>query len=143
MQFDPNNEIVQLCAAGMQLEGEGKPAEAAANFRQAWDAAANDLEKFIAAHYLARHQPSVQEKLQWDQTALYHALQLDDSKPMLPSLYLNVAKGYEDLNEHAKAAGNYQLASSFTQYLSNDGYGNMIKAGIEKGMATHRKRGLE
>jgi hypothetical protein len=36
MQFDPNNNIVKLCAQGMTLEGEGKKTEALKLFQQAW-----------------------------------------------------------------------------------------------------------
>ncbi|MEQ9099880.1 MAG: hypothetical protein RIF36_17600 [Imperialibacter sp.] len=35
MTIDPNNPIVQLCAEGMNLEGEGKRAEAAETFVRA------------------------------------------------------------------------------------------------------------
>ena len=40
----------------MELEGEAKPEEASAVFNQAWELALNDFDKFIAAHYIARHQ---------------------------------------------------------------------------------------
>ena len=37
MHFDPDNNVIKLCEQGMSLEAE---------------------EKFIAAHYIARHQDS-------------------------------------------------------------------------------------
>ena len=61
MQFDTNNKVIQLCAEGMSKEGD--PEEALALFRKAWELASDDKEKFTAAHYLARQQPSVKEKL--------------------------------------------------------------------------------
>jgi len=136
MLFDPENPIIKLCAAGMQLEGEGKSDEASATFHQAWEQATNDFEKFAAAHYVARHQQSVADKLKWDKTALSLALGLDDEgiKGALPSLYLNIAKCYEDLQNFTKANENYRLALSFTGFLHEDGYGNMIRAGINAGM---------
>src|SRR4051812_19797182 len=84
MKFDTNNRIVQLCAAGMNCEGEKK--EALRLFQQAWNEASNPLEKFIAAHYLARQQETVVEKLKWDETALEFALQLteEDAKGSYP-----------------------------------------------------------
>ena len=52
MQFDPNNKIIQLCVNGMEMERNKKPGEAQALFLQAWNGAANDFEKFTAAHYV-------------------------------------------------------------------------------------------
>jgi rifampin ADP-ribosylating transferase len=51
-----------------------------------------------------------------------------------PSLYLNIAKCYEDLNDLGNAKRNYELALSFSNLLPDDGYGNMIKGGIKNGI---------
>jgi rifampin ADP-ribosylating transferase len=136
MEIDPNNNVVKLCTQGMALEGQGKPEEASKLFIRAWDEAANDFEKFTAAHYVARHQKSVADKLKWDETALQLALKINDKsvKESLPSLHLNIAKCYEDLNDFENAKTNYQLALSFTNALPDNGYGNMIKGGIMKGI---------
>jgi hypothetical protein len=136
MQFDTENNIVKLCGSGMQLEGEGKPAEAANLFQQAWTEASTPTEKFIAAHYVARHQTSVADKLSWDEIALSQALQINGEviKSVYPSLYLNIAKCYEDMNDLDNANKNYQLALTFVSFLANDGYGNMIQSGIRQGI---------
>jgi rifampin ADP-ribosylating transferase len=42
--------------------------EASKLFLQAWNEATNDFEKFIAAHYVARHQQNVPDKLKWLET---------------------------------------------------------------------------
>lgn len=136
MQFDTNNKIVKLCAQGMTLEGEGKKEEAFKLFQQAWDEATSDFEKFTSAHYVARHQKSVVEKLKWDEISLQSALKINDEtvKGTYPSLYLNIAKCYEDLNDFDNARKNYQLGLSFTDLLPDNGYGNMIKVGIKNGI---------
>ena len=136
MDFDPNNNIVQLCAHGMELEGMGQLAKAAGIFNEAWDQASNDFEKCIAAHYLARHQETASGKLKWDQLALHHALNTNDQsiKPTLASLYLNIGKCYEDLHDPENAKKHYQLAVSYTAFLPHDGYGAMIKRGIESAL---------
>jgi hypothetical protein len=136
MQFDPNNKIVKLCTQGMSLEGEGKPEEASNMFLQAWNESSNDFEKFTSAHYVARHQKSVSDKLDWDSIALDYALKINDDaiKGSYPTLYLNIARCYEDLNDRNNAGKNYQLALSFADHLPNDGYGKMIKSGIMNGM---------
>ena len=136
MTLDPDNNVVKLCAEGMVMEGNGKTQEAGKLFFQAWSEATNELEKFIAAHYLARHQNSVADKLKWDKTALQSALTInnDTVKGTFPSLYLNIAKCYEDLDELDNAKMNYELALSFSDWLPDDGYGNMIKSGIMNGI---------
>ena len=142
MQFEPDNKIVKLCAQGMDLEGGGKNEEASKAFLEAWEQAGDDKEKFTAAHYVARHQKSVADKLAWDETALNLALKIkDDSvKGAYPSLYLNIAKGYEDLEEFEKATENYELALTYASFLHEDGYGKMIKGGVENGLERIRAR---
>lgn len=134
--YDPENKIVQLCAQGMSLEGEGKNDEAHQLFLQAWEESTNDFEKFTSAHYVARHQKSVADKLKWDEIALNLALGLKEKevKGAYPSLYLNVAKGYEDLGELKQARKHYELALSFVDALADEGYGRMIREGIKSGM---------
>lgn len=136
MQFDPENKIVKLCALGMEQQGLNKPEEAATLFEQAWNESENDLEKFISAHYFARHQKSIEDKLKWDETALRHALkvQVVDVTGGLPSLYLNIAKGYEDLKNFEKAKLYYNEANTFAALLPNDGYGKLLRSGINSGL---------
>ncbi|MBB5395371.1 rRNA adenine methyltransferase [Mucilaginibacter sp. AK015] len=120
----------------MMLEGEGKAEEALQLFEQAWALAANTTEKFTAAHYVARRQETIAGKLTWDETALNLALEIDteEIKAVYPSLYLNVAKCYEDLEDYPKAHDNYLMALNFAPFLPADGYGDMIKAGINNGI---------
>lgn len=136
MQFDPNNNIVKLCIQGMDLEGEGKKEEASLLFERAWKHATSDFENFIAAHYVARHQNVVAEKLKWDEISLLFAMKIEDEsvKENYPSLYLNIAKCHEDLKDFENAKINYQLALSFAPFLNDDGYGRMIKSGILSGL---------
>ena len=141
MNFDPNNNVIKLCTQGMDMEGKGKPEEASKLFFQAWSEATSDFEKFTAAHYVARHQKSIDDKLKWDETSLTLALKInnDTVKRFFPSLYLNIAKGYEDLGDYENAKKNYQLAILFTNLLPDDGYGTMIKVGIMKGIERVKK----
>lgn len=136
MQFDPENKINKLCIEGMDLESQGKNEEASMVFVQAWEQASDDKEKFTAAHYVARHQKSVADKLAWDEIALNLALKIKDDSVngAFPSLYLNIAKGYEDLKDFEKAAKSYEIALSYTNFLHDDGYGKMIKGGIANGL---------
>jgi tetratricopeptide (TPR) repeat protein len=123
MEFNPNNNIVKLCLQGMGLEEKGRPEEARKIFLQAWNESTNDFEKFIAAHYVARHQKNVPDKLKWFETALHLALKVNDDsvKAAFASLYVNIAKCYEELNDFDNAKKNYELAKSFTAQPSDTG----------------------
>ena len=69
MEFDQSNNVVKLCTQGMDMEGKGKSEEATKLFLKAWNEAASDFEKFTAAHYVARHQKNIPDKLNWHKTA--------------------------------------------------------------------------
>lgn len=136
MKSDPGNKIVQLCAQGMMLEGEGRQEEAFRHFEQAWNESANNHERSIAAHYVARHQKTIEDKLKWDRIALEMALQSDHAgiKDAYPSFYLNIAKCYEDLKDFENAGNNYARALSCSSALPDDGYNTMIRKGILAGL---------
>lgn len=123
MEFSPFNNVVKLCLQGMSMEESGKPEEACKLFLQGWDEATNDLEKFLAAHYISRHQKTVPDKLKWLETALAHALKINDDtvKSAFTSLYLNIAKCYEDLSQIEKSKENAELAMLFKDNPSDNG----------------------
>jgi len=123
MEFNPNNYIVKLCLQAMGMEEKGKPEEASKLFLQAWNEAINDFEKFITGFYVARYQKSVSDKLNWLETALLFALKINDDavKSAFPSLYLNIAKCYDDLSDPDNAKKNYELATSFKDKPSDKG----------------------
>jgi len=124
MEFSPNNSIVKLCLLGMDMEGKGNPEEASRLFLQAWNEATSDFEKFLAAHYMVRHQTNVPDKLKWLQTALQSALKISNAAAVVgifPSLYLNIAKCYEDLSDLNSAKKNHELAISFMDKIFDNG----------------------
>jgi len=123
VEFNPNNNVIKLCVEGMDMEEKGNPEEASRLFLQAWNEAINDFEKFIAAHYVARHQKNIPDKLKWLETALQFALKINNEavKGAFPSLYLNIAKCYEDLNDPDNSKKNYELAISFKDKPSDKG----------------------
>jgi len=123
MDFSPFNEIVKLCILGMEMEDQGKPEEAISYFQQGFDEATNDFEKYLAAHYVARHQKTVSDKLQWLETALAFAISTNDDsvKSAFPSLYTNIAKCYEDLGDLENAQKNQDLALLHQENPSDKG----------------------
>lgn len=112
MEFSPFNNIVKLCFQGMEMEDKGKPEEASKLFLQAWNEATNDFEKYLASYYIARNQKNVSDKLKWLETSLELALKINDDtvRSALPSIYLNIAKCYEDLGDKEKSEEKSQLA---------------------------------
>ncbi len=123
MEFSPSNNVVRLCLQGMGLEEKGDFEEAGRLFVQAWNEATNDFEKFITAHYVSRHQKLLTDRLKWLETALHHALKINDDsvRAAFPSLYLNIAKCYEQLGDLDNAKRNYELAASFKNAPSDKG----------------------
>jgi rifampin ADP-ribosylating transferase len=123
MEFNLNSNIIKLCVQGIAMEEKGKPEEAGRIFLQAWNEATDDFEKFTAAHFVARHQKNVRDKLKWFETALQFALKTnsDTVKTAFPSLYLNIAKCFEELGDPANAKKNYELANSYKDKLYDHG----------------------
>lgn len=123
MEFSPNNDVVKLCLQGMNMEDKGDFEEAIKIFLQAWNEATNDFEKFTAAYYVARHQKNVSDKLKWLETVLEFGLKInnDTVKSAFPTLYLNIAKCYEDLGDLDNTKKHYELANSFKDKPSDKG----------------------
>lgn len=123
MEFNPSNHVIRLCIQAMGLEEKGKPEEASRIFLQAWNEATNDFEKYIAAYYVARHQENARDKLEWFEASLEFALKINDVTvaSAFPSLYLEIAKCYEELGDRDIAKKNYELASSFSDKPSDSG----------------------
>jgi rifampin ADP-ribosylating transferase len=123
MDFNPNNNVIRLCIQGMDLEEKGKPEEASRLFLQAWNEAKTDFEKFTSAHFVARHQRNVSDKLEWLETSLQLALRINDDtvKAAFSPLYSTIAQCYEDLSDLDNAKKNHALAISFTDKVSDKG----------------------
>ena len=114
IKFDPNNPIIKLCMSGMGLEDSGNREEAITMFHKAWHEATDDYERFIAAYHLGRVQKSVTDRLKWMQTSLQCAQKINDDnvKSAYSTLYLNIAKCYEELGDSENAKRNYELSNS-------------------------------
>jgi rifampin ADP-ribosylating transferase len=123
VEFNPSNKVIKLCIQGMEMEAEDRLEEASRIFLQAWNESTNDFEKFTAAYYVARHQETVRDKLKWLETSLQFALKINDVtvSGAFPSLYSNIAKCYQDLNDLDNARKNHDLANSFRVNPTDNG----------------------
>lgn len=134
---DPENPVVKLCAQGMEAELAGRPVEARDLFLRAWDARRDDYDASIAAHFVARHQPTPQETLRWNQEALARADAAggDPVRGFYPSLYLNLGHSHEQLGDVDEARRCYDLAAASATDLPPGPYGDIVRDGIARGLA--------
>lgn len=135
--IDPDNPVVRLCAQGMQAELEGRDDLAAELFRQAWNARRDDFEGCVAAHYLARHQPSPDSTLHWNAESLRLADRVSDERVQgfYPSLHLSLGKALEDLGRPGEARWEYERAAATAAVLPAGGYGDLVRHGIRAALA--------
>lgn len=130
--LDPTNPVVALCAEGMALDGT--PAEAARLFAQAWDARRDDLDAAIAAHFVARHQPTAAETLRWNALAVRHAEAVLDGRAagLLASLYLNLGDAQANVGELESAAASMRQAAAALEAVAAGGYRDLVALGIQR-----------
>lgn len=141
---DSENPVVKLCAAGMAAEGQGRRADAKALFDEAWDTSSCDYEAAIAAHYVARHQPTPEATLEWNARALRRAEAARDAADdrvtgFFPSLLLNYAHSLEQLGRIAEAQRHYEVAAAAVETLPADGYAALVRTGITAGLRRTRE----
>ena len=97
--------------AGNQAEFEHRLEDARALFSQAWDAATDDYEASIAAHYVAHLEPDPATALAWDLEALRRGLMDDRATVFLSSLYVSLGGLYERLGDAVEARKYFDLAA--------------------------------
>lgn len=128
--MDTDNAVVALCAAGMAAEGT--PHEARLLFEQAWAARRDDFDASVAAHFLARHQPTAADTLHWNAVAVRHAESVTDGRAqmLMASLYLNVGDSYLANGRMEDARDAADRAAAALASLPADGYRSFVERGI-------------
>jgi hypothetical protein len=109
--LDLTSQTARLCMAGNQAEFERRLADARALFSQAWDAATDDYEASMAAHYVAHLEPDPATALAWDLEALRRGLMDDRAAEFLPSLYVSLGASYERMGDAVEAKRYFDLAA--------------------------------
>jgi hypothetical protein len=134
--MDPQNVVVQLCAQGMNAETEGRETEARNLFLRAWETAENDYEACIAAHYLARHQPTPQETLHWNQECLTRADRVGDERvrSFYASLHGNMGRAHLDLGQPGKACEHFKAAAESMADVPAGRYAEWLRLCIARGL---------
>jgi hypothetical protein len=105
-------------------------ASSTALYLEAWHARRSGYEACIAAHYVARHQPTPADTLHWNRLALAHAdaAGSDKLRTFYPSLYLNLAKSHQAVGDWVEMRHYYDLAERSASILSDPGYSAMVAA---------------
>ncbi len=134
--MDPENTVVKLCVQGMEEEGKGNNEQASSLFAQAWAESRNDFERCIAAHYVARHQATAEQTLNWNQQAMHCAHRVCDGSAdqFFASLYLNLGKSYEEIGNGERAAELYRCAAARLGVVPPGAYRDIVQDGIERGL---------
>ena len=136
MIADTDNPVVQLCAAGMAIEGDAPAARDL--FAKAWEMRRDDYDACIAAHFVARHQPTPDETLRWNELAVRHAeaAPTDRAAPFLASLYLNLGESHRVLGHVADASAAAARAREALIHLDDGGYRDFVASGIDRLLTT-------
>ncbi|GAA4632524.1 hypothetical protein GCM10023196_066260 [Actinoallomurus vinaceus] len=136
--MDPENPVVRLCAEGMRAEADGRTADARDLFEKAWETATDDYEACVAAHYVARHQPSPEDTLRWNHECLLRADRVGDERVrgFYPSLHINLGKAYRDLGDLTKAREHFLLAAACVDDAPQSQYGDWNRFAIAEGLRT-------
>ncbi len=111
--MDEQNTVVELCVAGTQAEFKGQIDLARRLYWRAWEAAENDADACIAAHYVARFQDKLEDMLYWNRMALERAAAASSERvqSFYPSLYLNMGRSLELLGRLEEAEHYYHKAA--------------------------------
>lgn len=120
----------------MQAEREGRDKPALALFVEAWERSENDWEACVAAHFLARQQPTLAETLRWNEEALRRADAVGAAKlrDFYPSLYLNLGACHEALGDLNAARLCYEQATARLDALPDTPYGSLVRDGIARAL---------
>jgi tetratricopeptide (TPR) repeat protein len=132
--MDTDNLVVRLCVDGMRAEAEGRNVVALTLFRQAWEGADDDYERAIAAHYLARQQPTIEDALWWNEESLRCARAVGDARveSFFPSLLLNLGDSLERLGRTAEAHKAYLSALTELEAQPAELRPEHVRASLEK-----------
>ncbi|MFF9199475.1 hypothetical protein ACF09L_30145 [Streptomyces sp. NPDC014779] len=144
-QVSDDAVMTRIGQAIMLLHG-GDREEARNRLGAIWDQLGPDgdpLHRCTLAHYMADAQDDPDVELAWDLRALIAAESLDEDRlarhdssvalrALAPSLHLNLAADYVKLDRPDAARVHLARARAAAEALDDDGYGNGVRAAIER-----------
>lgn len=134
--MNTDQQTVRLCAQGMAAEAEGRDGDARDLFREAWDSAGDDYEACVAAHYLARQQPTPEAALHWNRTCLELAERVGDARVagFYPSLHGTIGRALLDLGRPAEAREHFEAAADALGTLPAGPYTDWLRLCVARGL---------
>lgn len=134
--MDLDNPVIRLLAEGAPIEAS-RQAVAAELYLRAWEAASDDYEQCMAAHYVARIADSAEDRFRWNALALERALSVTDGRAagFLPSLYLNMGRSFEDVGRVDDARAAYLAASDHLVDVPASAYRTTLEEAIARGVS--------
>lgn len=144
-QVSDDGVMTRIGQATMLLHG-GDREEARNRFGELWAQLGPDgdpLHRCTLAHYMADAQDDPDAELAWDLRALLAAEELTEGRlaahdsavalrALYPSLHLNLAADYLKLQRPDAARVHLDRARAASDTLDDDGYGNGVRAAIER-----------
>ena len=133
------NEIIIAITAVL----EGDSTTGAPRLRALWAASGPDehAQRCVMAHYLADLETDLEDEVQWDERALEEFAQVGEADlapvgiasmaGLAPSLHLNLGDGYLRQGHHNRAKEQLDLGRAAAEALGDDGYGAMIRKGLD------------
>jgi regulator of sirC expression with transglutaminase-like and TPR domain len=138
-------DVMARIGEAVELGRAGDAEDARRRVAELWEdaeVAADPLHRCTLAHFAADLQATVTDELAWDLRALEAADEITaeparehhpdlDVAGFYPSLHLNLGDAYQRLGDAAGARHHLERARAAVDRLPEDGYGRMIRAGIE------------
>ncbi len=138
--------VMERIGQVVMLHRGGDREEARGRFLDLWAEIGEDgdpLHRCTLAHYMADTQDDPDDELAWDLRALSAAEELTDGRvaqhhhslavrAFYPSLHLNLAADYQKLGRTEAARSHLGLARGVIDALTDDAYGNSIRAALDR-----------
>jgi hypothetical protein len=123
---DWSNPVIAAVGRGAQAEMTGDRDGARAAYTEAWNAAKDDLERCIAAHFVPRTLEDPRDKLRWNEDALRYAAAVDDGRTMgfFASLHASVGQARLGLGDTNGAQAALRLAETNLASVPDGPYKN-------------------
>jgi hypothetical protein len=137
--------VMTRIGEALALSQQGRRAEARAAFAALWAElgdGGDPLHRCTLAHHMADVQDDPAEELAWDQRALTAAESITDARAeaagatgpvaaFYPSLHLNLGEDHRRLGDLEAARHHLALGRAAAGALGDDGYGQMVRGGLD------------
>ena len=121
--------IAQLCSEGFAAETSGDVERAHKIYLDAWERSETDLDKCMAAHFVARVHDDESEKLRWNLESLRRAEATggDSLAGFYPSMHTNLGFSYLATGDRERAREQFELAQGKLDALEDGPYGDEVR----------------